>query len=385
MRFSFATLILFLTCCYNSSFAQQPTTQKDLSDLKELIIKEDFENLSKFLRTNNLTIIKSDLNYSHGNYYVIAEIECEKKLPTIKSKKAEYLDIENVEKLSIKFIEKDDYKELEINQNFILTNKEFVNHYYEWKSMNWTYVGLGELSSFSKDKGYQLGDMGWLGMSGEQLKKIPTESLKLTSDGKEWSSVNSTYKKMHFRNYNASLGTLCDYRCELIDPLPKEEFHLFLMDTTYRFYLTMKEYYPKFNQKTNTSTASNFISIPLMKSGTIFFINISIGGNKKRYILDSGASDVTLDETTYKHLFQTGVIKIKHKLSDGEYQLADGTTKSYKRTLIPEITIDNITIKNVAATIIPDGQPLLLGKSLLDNFKTWKIDNSKNTLIVEVQ
>jgi predicted aspartyl protease len=83
-------------------------------------------------------------------------------------------------------------------------------------------------------------------------------------------------------------------------------------------------------------------------------------------------------------LIRDGTIQFKHRSPKGSYKLADGTIVEYKRTLIPSLTVGGNRVSNVAASIVPDDQPLLLGKSFLDKFKSWKIDNSKGVLIIQI-
>lgn len=375
--------LMFVLC--DKLIAQYPTSPKDINDIKELLKNEDFGNLNKLLKANEFTITKSNLNYSHGSFYVIAEIDCEKNLGVIKSKKS-FSEIENIEKLSLEFYEYDAEKMLTIYDDYITDGSDFLSYYYNWKNLNWTYVDFRFNSNWNS-LGIKLGEEGSMGTFGNQLKKVPNDSIDIRETGNILVGYKPTFKKMQFKNYNQNLGTLCNYICELRNPWPKNDYDFFfgthIVDTAYSFYMTLQEYYPKIKYSNSNKSITKFITVPLIKSGKTYFINIYIGTKKKKYILDSGASDFTIDESSYRQLLEKGIINITHKLSDGEYQMADGSIKTYKRTLIPGITIGNAIIENVVATIIRDGQPLLLGKSVLDNFKTWKIDNSKNVLIIE--
>ena len=384
----------------NESFGQLYTTSTyEIENIKEAIKKEDFNSLSILLKDNRFTITKSNFNFSRGSQYIIAEIECEKKIPEIQSNYS-YSGSDYFEILSIYFKEDDNYKELWITRSYTTLQNDFLRYFYNWKNLNWTFASIGEPNrenyffllsdgkytpeSDRKKYGYEIGEIGSFGTFGNQQKKILNDSIDMREYG-SWYDKKPGYKKMIFRNVNENLGTLCIYSCELSSPLTSESYHLSAGDTAYRFYLSMTEFYPKYSPKTQNKSGSNFIKIPLLKYGKTYYITVTLGGKKKKYVLDSGASDVTIDEASYKQLLQSGIIKIEHKLPDGEYQIADGSTKKYKRTIIPEIQIDNIIVENVVATIVPIGQPLLLGKSFLDNFRTWKIDNSKSILIVEVE
>ena len=127
----------------------------------------------------------------------------------------------------------------------------------------------------------------------------------------------------------------------------------------------------------------NIFSFPLFKSGSSYLIKIKFGNIVKTYLLDSGASDMTLDAETYQYLKGINQLKIGNNLTSREYILADGSKVEYKRVQIPTFTINNIIVNNINAVLVENGKPLLLGKSFLDSFKSWKVDNKTNTLFVE--
>jgi clan AA aspartic protease (TIGR02281 family) len=383
-----------LFICQNLIHAQYYTPPHDIENIIAVLKKEDFNSLNVLLESLGFTITKSNLNYSKGSEYVIAEIECERKILPIYSK---YTDAykDNYEKLSISYTDdSDNYKRLYLTSYYYAVNNGFLAYFYRWKDMDWTYISFGNKNLFrdnntvtkskkNKPANYELGHFGSLGTFANEMPKIPIDSIKIFEYG-DWNNKKPGYNRMTFRNLNENFGTLCDYRCELSSPLTNPDFSIYNGDTAYRFDLKMMEYYPKYPSKKEIGT-SNIQIIPLIKSGKIYYINVIIGNTRKKYVLDSGASDVTIDESTYNQLVKNGLIESVHKLSNGKYKIADGSTKSYKRTYIPEIVIGNVSVENIIGTIVPDGQPLLLGKSFLDSFKKWQIDNSKDVLILELE
>lgn len=120
-----------------------------------------------------------------------------------------------------------------------------------------------------------------------------------------------------------------------------------------------------------------------MQKGHSYILKIKFGKIIKTYILDSGASDMSIDTETFQYLNNTNQLKIENRLSDARYQLADGSIVQFKRVRIPSFSINDVTVKDIDATIVQNGKPLLLGKSFLDSFKSWKIDNVKNVLVLE--
>jgi predicted aspartyl protease len=150
----------------------------------------------------------------------------------------------------------------------------------------------------------------------------------------------------------------------------------------YDYSLSMSK---KFLKGQNVSGLNNkIVEIPLVRNGKLFSLNIQFGKKLKKYILDSGASDMSIDDETFQYLENTNQLKIENRLTDSKYQLADGSLVQFKRVRIPSFSLNDIVVKNIDATIIENGKPLLLGKSFLDSFKSWKIDNEKGILVIEL-
>jgi len=130
-------------------------------------------------------------------------------------------------------------------------------------------------------------------------------------------------------------------------------------------------------------TKINNQTIRLEKEGGVYFIVVSIGKVSRKFILDSGASDVSISETLEKELKNAGVITQANYLSPALYKLANGNVVECRRILVPEMTIGNYTVKNVTVSVFNKGGELLLGKSFLDKFSKWTIDNNTQTLKLE--
>ena len=130
------------------------------------------------------------------------------------------------------------------------------------------------------------------------------------------------------------------------------------------------------------STANNAI-IKLDRENGIYYITVTIGGIKRKFVLDSGASEVLLSDDFEKELVRKGIIKKENYITPGLYRIADGSIVQCKRLIIPQLIIGGFTIKNVQASVGLGSVPLLLGKSVLDKFKKWTIDNLTETLNLE--
>lgn len=132
------------------------------------------------------------------------------------------------------------------------------------------------------------------------------------------------------------------------------------------------------NTKIVSPNKSKFIK--LTESNGIYQIPVKFGTLNKKFVLDSGASDITISSSLEKELLKNGLVNKKVNLTDALYRVASGEVISHRRILISQITVGDFTVKNVIASVGNENTPLLLGKSFFDNFKSWSINNIDNML-----
>ena len=139
---------------------------------------------------------------------------------------------------------------------------------------------------------------------------------------------------------------------------------------------------PFSNSSSAISNLSNVKSnkIKLSEINGTFNINVKFGKINKLFVLDSGASELTISSTLENELLVNKIINEKSYLPDGLYKIADGSIISQKRVLISKIDVGAFSVKNISASIGNKNSPLLLGKNFLDLFKNWSIDNEEKTL-----
>ena len=129
-------------------------------------------------------------------------------------------------------------------------------------------------------------------------------------------------------------------------------------------------------------SSSSSGSIKLSRQGGVFYIPVVIGGITKDFILDSGASDVMISQSFERELIDKGFLRREDYISPALYKIADGSIVESRRLIIPQLSIGNFTITNVQASVGIGSVPLLLGKSVLDKFRNWSIDNQTQTLVL---
>lgn len=186
---------------------------------------------------------------------------------------------------------------------------------------------------------------------------------------------NECWSTMNFNNGIYSLKGIYDKNIELTAFGMIKMFNVF--DKNFG-YLSFGATYRKWKE----ANLNSMTSIKIQKSGAVYKVPVTIGGEKWDYIIDSGSTFLTIDENIENNLINMGIIRSIDYDGMVTVELADGRKKNYKKLVLPVLNLGNIRVTNIEAIVIEDGN-LLLGKSVLNKFKSWRIDNLKSELILE--
>lgn len=127
------------------------------------------------------------------------------------------------------------------------------------------------------------------------------------------------------------------------------------------------------------------LRVPLTKEGGTFGVPVEINGALTLFfVVDSGASDVSLPADVFSTLIRAGTIEDSDLLGGETYVLADGSKFKAATFTIRSLRVGEKIVKNVKGSVGPSGGILLLGQSFLERFKSWSIDNAKHELVLEV-
>ena len=103
----------------------------------------------------------------------------------------------------------------------------------------------------------------------------------------------------------------------------------------------------------------------------------------QHFVVDSGASHVTIPEDVAMSLLRTGTIDKSDIGSEGTCILADGSEARCDKIRIRKLKVGDHVVQNVNGRIVDVQGDLLLGQSFLRRFKSWSIDNDRQVLILE--
>jgi predicted aspartyl protease/peptidoglycan hydrolase-like protein with peptidoglycan-binding domain len=126
------------------------------------------------------------------------------------------------------------------------------------------------------------------------------------------------------------------------------------------------------------------ILVPLESENGTYVVPVLINNAiTLKFVVDSGASDVTIPADVVMTLIRTGTLQRSDFVGSTIYQLADGSTVPSETFMLRSLTVGNKVIQNVKAGVAPVKGSLLLGQSFLSRFKSWSLDNGKQVLVLK--
>ena len=104
---------------------------------------------------------------------------------------------------------------------------------------------------------------------------------------------------------------------------------------------------------------------------------------KARFIVDSGATDVSISPEVARRLIRSGQLTHADYRGRVMTELADGSRVSSQQFTLRSIRVGDREVRNVTATISNQRGALLLGQSFLRRFRSWSVDNRRRVLVLD--
>ncbi len=124
--------------------------------------------------------------------------------------------------------------------------------------------------------------------------------------------------------------------------------------------------------------------IPLKNDSGIFVVPVEINGALTLdFVIDSGASDVSVPADVVSTLIRTKTIGPSDFVGQKTYVMADGSEAPSDVFVVRTLKVGNRVVQNVTARIASQKATLLLGQSFLRHFNSWSIDNARHALVLE--
>jgi clan AA aspartic protease (TIGR02281 family) len=129
---------------------------------------------------------------------------------------------------------------------------------------------------------------------------------------------------------------------------------------------------------------AGLIEVPMVRSGGTYGVPVQINGAiTLDFVLDSGASDVSIPSDVFRTLVRTGTITKEDTIGSETYTLADGSRKKATTFRIRSLKVGPKGLEDVKGSVAEDDSPLLLGMSFLSRFRSWSVDNERHVLVLK--
>lgn len=130
--------------------------------------------------------------------------------------------------------------------------------------------------------------------------------------------------------------------------------------------------------------SSGTTAIPLERESGVYYIRVQVNDVPMRFILDTGASAVSISLTEALFLYKQGTLTEEDFGGRTIMQDANGVNSETQVVNLRKLAIGNYELHNVKAIVVQNQKaPLLFGQSALQSFKRFYVDNSSNELILE--
>jgi clan AA aspartic protease (TIGR02281 family) len=106
------------------------------------------------------------------------------------------------------------------------------------------------------------------------------------------------------------------------------------------------------------------------------------GAPPMSFIVDSGASLVSIPWDDAEPFIKTGLIKPGDFQGEEPFQLANGERVTARIYRLHSLKVGDREVKDVLAAVYRGHGPRLLGQSFLKRFKSWSIDNGRRVLVL---
>lgn len=112
-------------------------------------------------------------------------------------------------------------------------------------------------------------------------------------------------------------------------------------------------------------------------------LKVKIGPLVNIWMLDCGATDMLVSDTMINKLLQLKLVSRNDFLGQQTYTLASGKDILCDVYRINNVQVGKFTVNNLVIGASKEANTFLLGKTLLNKFRRWSIDNQRDQLILE--
>lgn len=123
-------------------------------------------------------------------------------------------------------------------------------------------------------------------------------------------------------------------------------------------------------------------TVSILSLSGMTYIKLKIGSTVQMWLFDTGASDFLINKEMESTLKKEGIIGDENYIGMGQYEMANGLVDSCRRYKINNIRIGHFSIDNVIIAVSEKARRIIAGKTLLNKFSKWALNNEDSKLIL---
>jgi hypothetical protein len=123
-------------------------------------------------------------------------------------------------------------------------------------------------------------------------------------------------------------------------------------------------------------------TVPVLNLNGMTYIKINIGLSTYIWLFDTGASDLLITEEMEKQMKADNLLPDSNYIGIGEYEMANGIVDTCRKYRVDNLGFGKFTINNVTVAVTSKGKKIIAGRSILNKFSQWTLNNRRNALIL---
>jgi aspartyl protease family protein len=121
--------------------------------------------------------------------------------------------------------------------------------------------------------------------------------------------------------------------------------------------------------------------VAMEKRNGVYLVPVTINGQAMQFILDTGASLISMSTKEAEALFREGTITNRDIIGQSQFQDANGDISPGAIVRLRSVRIGDRVLENVNANVVGNAKaPLLLGQSALSKFGRISLDYRRNVV-----
>jgi hypothetical protein len=123
-------------------------------------------------------------------------------------------------------------------------------------------------------------------------------------------------------------------------------------------------------------------TVSILNINGMTYIKLKIGSLVQIWLFDTGASDLMINKDMEEQLKNEKTLTETDYLGEGEYEMANGTIDTCRKYKLNNIKIGQFTVNNITVAVSDKANKIIVGKTLLNKFGNWLLNNKSGTLIL---